>query len=33
MVDEKVIKRYAKDIELPVLENCCPTSGRSKRER
>ncbi|NLD39184.1 MAG: tRNA 2-thiocytidine(32) synthetase TtcA [Desulfatiglans sp.] len=32
MVDEKVIKRYAKDIELPVLENCCPTSGRSKRE-
>ncbi|NLA75286.1 MAG: tRNA 2-thiocytidine(32) synthetase TtcA [Deltaproteobacteria bacterium] len=32
MVDEQVIRRYAEEMGFPVIESCCPTSGRSKRE-
>jgi tRNA 2-thiocytidine biosynthesis protein TtcA len=32
MTDEHIIKRYTKEMELPIIETCCPTSGRSKRE-
>jgi tRNA 2-thiocytidine biosynthesis protein TtcA len=32
MTDEHIIRRYVKEMELPVIESCCPTSGRSKRE-
>jgi tRNA 2-thiocytidine biosynthesis protein TtcA len=31
MVDEHIIRRYVKEMELPTIETCCPTSGKSKR--
>jgi tRNA 2-thiocytidine biosynthesis protein TtcA len=32
VTDEHIIKRYVKEMELPIIETCCPTSGKSKRE-
>ncbi len=32
MIDEQIINRYAKEMAFPNIENCCPTSGKSKRE-
>jgi tRNA 2-thiocytidine biosynthesis protein TtcA len=32
MADEDLIKRYAREMEFPDIETCCPTSGKSKRE-
>jgi tRNA 2-thiocytidine biosynthesis protein TtcA len=31
MADEHIIMRYIKEMELPIIETCCPTSGKSKR--
>ncbi len=32
MIDEHTIRRYAREMDLPTIETCCPTSGKSKRE-
>ncbi len=32
MIDEHIIKRYAKEMEFPEVNTGCPSSGRSKRE-
>jgi tRNA 2-thiocytidine biosynthesis protein TtcA len=32
MVDESIIKKYAKNMELPAIDLGCPTAGSSKRE-
>lgn len=32
MIDEHIIRRYAREMGLPTIETCCPTSGKSKRE-
>ena len=32
MTDEHIIKRYCREMEFPIVETGCPTSGRSKRE-
>ena len=32
MTDEHIIKRYAREMEFPIIRTGCPTSGKSKRE-
>lgn len=32
MTDEHIIKRYAREMEFPIIKTGCPTSGRSKRD-
>ena len=32
MTDEHIIRRYAREMEFPIVNTGCPTSGRSKRE-
>jgi len=31
-IEESLLKRFAKEAQLPVLENPCPTAGNSKRK-
>lgn len=30
-MEEKLIKRFAKEAQLPIIENACPTAGKTKR--
>lgn len=32
MTDEHIIRRYAREMEFPIIKTGCPTSGKSKRE-